>query len=309
MIITVKPCVGLNPWIGNGLFYIAQEKGFFAQEKINVELIKYNEGSIAKQLLASNKIDIIPTTPETPLVLADADIPVKVVGILNNSVGADGIVSIQEIKNIADLKGKIVAFEAASSSHLLLSMLLQKNGLSIDDIQSKNLSAADSGTAFIAGKVDAAVTWDPWLDKAAERQGGHILATSRSIELFPDFYIIRADVVEKNPEAIKSMLRALFAATDFTNKHPDETAAIIAKHFGITPAMASLQIRKLKWFDYKDNILYFSKTTKGNAYSILQDASNLWFKLHIIRKQINAADIIDDSILKSLYPEKSSIKS
>lgn len=292
--------VGLNPWIGNGLFYIAQEKGFFDREKITVELIKYNEGSVAKQLLGSNKIDMIPTTPETPLVLANAGIAIKVIGILNNSEGADGIVATQEIQTIKDLKDKNVAFETASSSHLLLSLLLQKNGLTLEDIHPTNLSSTDSGAAFIAGKVDAAVTWEPWLSNATKRKGGHILATSSDVALFPDFYIFRADTVKQKPEAIKAMLRALFAAVDFTNKYPDETQSIIAKNYGITKDMAKKQIKTLKWFGYQDNIRYFNQSTPSNAFIILQDASDLWFKLGIIQKQINAASIIDDTILKSL---------
>jgi len=293
--------VGLNPWIGNGLFHIAQEKGFFDREKIHVELIKYNDGPIAKQLLASNKIDLIPTTPETPLVLANAGIPIKVIGILNNSEGADGIVSTQEIKTIKDLKDKNIAFEGASSSHLLLSMLLQENGLKLQDIHPKNLSAADSGAAFIAGKVDAAVTWEPWLGNSIKRKGGHILATSSDVALFPDFYIFRAEIVKEQPKTIKAMLRALFSAVDFTQAHPEETASIIAKHYGITPEMAKKQIKTLKWFGYKDNVQYFDKTTPYNAYTVLQNASDLWFKLGIIQKQLDAASLVDDTILKTLY--------
>jgi NitT/TauT family transport system substrate-binding protein len=293
--------VGLNPWIGNGLFYIAKEKGFFDREKLDVELIKYNEGAIAKQLLSAAKIDVIPTTPETVLVLEDAGVKVKVVGILNTSKGADGIIATQKIKSISDLKGKTIAFEEGSSSHLLLSYFLEKNGLTLKDIKPYNLSASDSGAAFISGKVDAAVTWEPWLSKAAERKGGHILIDSRSMELFPDFYIFRANVVQEKPAAIQAMLRALFAAVQFVKEHPSDGVNIIAKNFHLTPSIAEAQLKTLKWLDYKENLHYFTSTKKPNAEQVLQEASNLWFKLGIIRHPIHAKELIDANLLKTLY--------
>lgn len=296
--------VGLNPWIGNGLFYIAKEKGFFDREKLEVELIKYNDGAIAKQLLSAAKIDMIPTTPETVLVLEDAGVKVKVVGILNTSKGADGIVAIEEIKNISDLKDKTVAFEVGSSSHLLLSHFLEQKGLTLKDIKPHNLSASDSGAAFVAGKVDAAVTWEPWLSKGTERKGGHILVDSKSMEFFPDFYIFRANVVKENPEAVQAMLRALFAATKFINEHPEEGASIIAKNFNLTSDIAKAQLKTLKWLDYKENLYYLASSQKPNAEEVLQEASNLWFKLGIIRHKIQAKELIDASLLKTLYPSE-----
>lgn len=50
---------GLNPWIGTSLFYVAKEKGFFAAEKVNMELVKYDDGAIGKQLLNSGHIDML----------------------------------------------------------------------------------------------------------------------------------------------------------------------------------------------------------------------------------------------------------
>jgi NitT/TauT family transport system substrate-binding protein len=295
--------VGLNPWIGNSLFYIAQEKGFFDKENIKVELIKYNEGSIAKQLLGSGKIDMIPTTPETPVLLENAGISVKVVGILNNSLGADGIIANESIKNIGDLKGKKVAFEEASSSHLLLAHFLKEQGLTLNDITPVNLSATDSVTAFIAGKVDAAVTWDPWLSMASERKGGHVLVDSKAMALFPDFYIFPTQFIAQKPDVIKAMLRALFTTTDFVKKNPDEAIAIISKNYQITPAMTKTQLGLLKWLNYKENLYYFKASTPNNANTVLQEAADIFFKSGVIQKPIRAESLIDNSLLITLYPK------
>src|SRR5262249_30000573 len=51
--------IGLNPWIGTGLFYIAQDKGFFNAEKVHDKLVKYDDGAVGKELLSSGHIDML----------------------------------------------------------------------------------------------------------------------------------------------------------------------------------------------------------------------------------------------------------
>ena len=207
--------IGLNPWIGTRLFYIAKDKGFFDAEKVNVELVKYDDGAVGKQLLNSGHIDMLATTPETVVVLSDAGVKIKVVGILDSSKGADGIIATQEISKLSDLKGKKVAFEVGSSSHLLLSYFLHQKGLTTKDLIVENLSAPDAGAAFVTGKVDAAVTWEPWLSKGKKEPGGHLLIDSKSLNIFPDFYILRAQLWKNIRNDIRAMLRALFTARKF----------------------------------------------------------------------------------------------
>jgi NitT/TauT family transport system substrate-binding protein len=292
--------VGLNPWIGTGLFYMAKEKGFFDAEKVNVELVKYDDGAVGKQLLNSGHIDMLATTPETVVILSDAGVKVKVVGIMDSSKGADGIVATKDIKTLSALKGKKVAFEVGSSSHLLLSYFLEQKGLTTNDLTIVNLSAPDAGAAFVTGNVDAAVTWEPWLSKGTERPGGHILVDSKDLPIFPDFYIIRAQTVEKHPEAIRAMLRALFTAQKFALEHPAEAQKIVAKNLSISDANAAAEIKTLEWLDYAQNLKYFNGSP-SKAQKLLKETSDLWLRLKLIKHKIEANKIVDPNLLKNLY--------
>ena len=162
--------LGLNPWIGNGIYHIAKEKGFFSAEGVNVELQDYADGAVGKQLISSDRVDMLSLTPETVVVIKDAGIDVKAVAFTDTSEGGDGIIATQNIKTLSDLRGKKVAYEEGSPSHFFLSYLLDKEGMSTKDLQSVNVIAPDAGAAFVSGNVDAAVTWQPWLSKASDRQ-------------------------------------------------------------------------------------------------------------------------------------------
>lgn len=291
--------VGLNPWVGTALFYIAKEKKFYEKNNVAVELIPYDEGATGKQLINTGRIDILFTTPETVVVLKDRKLDVQVIAALDSSQGADGIIATKDIKSIEDLKGKTVAFEQGSSSHLLLSEFLAQKNLSTKDIHVVSFSATDAGAAFVAGKVDAAVTWEPWLSKASQRKGGHILVDSSELELFPDFVIVRKDTVDKYPAELRSLLKALFDAEDFLNSNPDEAQKIIAANLKITVDEVKDHLSKLIWLNYHENIQIF-RGKPSSAEKVIQQAADFWYNLGLVKRAINAAEIVNPSILMTL---------
>lgn len=292
--------IGVVPWIGNGVYYVAQEKGMFTKEKVSVEFVAVDDFATAKQLLKAGRVDAIYLTPETVVVLTDAGVQLKIVAANDLSAGADGIIATTEIKSIEDLKGKTVAFEIGSTSHFLLSYLLNEKGLTTKDIQVVENIAPDAGATFVAGKVDAAVTWEPWLSKANERAGGHLLVSSKDAPVIFDMPIFRADVVAFHPHEVKAMLRAVFEAQKWIEGHRGEAAEIIAKKLKITTQEATEQMQGVHWLSYEENL----GTLTTGAYSVknsLQIAGDLWLKIGLLKTKINANDLVDISLLKNLY--------
>lgn len=293
--------IGFTPWIGNGVYYVAQDKGFFEKEKIMVEFVNTDDVATERQLLRTGQIDVAyALTPESAAVFNDAGVAIKIIAANDLSAGADGVIATENIKTIEDLKGKNVAFEVGSPSHFLLSYFLNEKGLTTNDLHVVNLIAPDAGAAFVAGKVDVAVTWEPWLSKASERGGGHLLASSRDARIIYDMPILRADVLEKRRSDASAMLRAVFAAQAWIPEHKEEATQIIAKELKISPQEASEQMQGVHWLSYEENL---NALTSGE-YSVkhaLQAAGDLWFKLGLIKTQPKADDLIDTSFLKNLY--------
>lgn len=292
--------IGLNPWIGHGEYYIAKDKGFFDAEKVNVELVSFDDNATGKQLINTNKIDAISFTPETMIILNDAGVKVKAVAITDSSQGADGIVASKDIKDISSLKGKKVAFEVGSPSHFFLSYFLDQKGLTTNDLTVVNEIAPDVGATFVAGKVDAAVTWEPWLSKAIEREGGHLLISSKQMQVFPDYLIFREEVVKNRPQDIKAVLKALFAAKQWISENQNEAIGIIANKFKITDQEVKDQLPTFSWLSYEDNLSLFVPENSP-AQKLVQTASDLWLKLGLIKTKVSADELIDTSLVKNLY--------
>lgn len=74
-----------------------------------------------------------------------------------------------------------MAVHVGSASQFFLSVLLRDAGLSEKHVQAVNMTHGDAGAAFVAGRVDAAVTWEPWLSKGKAAPHGHMLVDSANL--------------------------------------------------------------------------------------------------------------------------------
>ena len=222
-----------STWVGYGPFYIAQERGFFEEEGLDVELIVMEDTKTRVPALAAGRIDAVATTVDTVLTFYSEQRPFRYLFAVDDSKGGDGIVANNEIKTIADLAGKRVAYQEASVSQFYLSVLLKEAGLSLDAVEMVNMTAADAGAAFVAKRVDAAVTWEPWLTRGDQAEHGHVLVDSSSSPgLITDVVLTTAEKLEARTAEFQALYRAWVKAVEWQKANEAEADAIMARGVG-----------------------------------------------------------------------------
>ena len=178
----------------------------------------------------------------------------------DNSFGGDAIVSKPDIQSIKDLKGKTVATELGTVDHLLLLTALDKNGMNENDINYVNMTVNDAGPAFISGKTDASVLWEPFQTKAVKEGKGKVLFSSKDTPgLIPDLLVFRDDVVKNRPDDIQKIVDAWFDALTYFKTHQDEAIELMAKKAETTPEDFKLGLDSIKLFTAADNVEAFGK--------------------------------------------------
>ena len=245
---------------------------------------------------------MVSLTPPEVAVLSDK-IQIKVIGATDTSRGADGIVAVADIKNIEDLKGKKIAVEIGTASHFLLLYLLDKAGLSSSDVILTDTTAPDAGVAFVSGDVDAGVTWEPWLSKAAsEREGGHILATTEGNPIIPALIIVRDDTLKKKSDQIKVLMKGWYRGLEYIEQNPDESYMIMSRQFEVSSEEFREIKKGIEWFDYNRTLEYFGTVENpGMALELINKAGDLWVREGLTENKPNAKEIVDFSLLKNLY--------
>ena len=252
--------VAHSTWVGYGPFYIAQEQGFFEDEGLEVELILMEDVKTRMPALAAGRVDAAATTVDTVLNFYSARRPFRYLFAVDDSRGGDGIVADNSIRTVAGLKGRRIAFTEGSVSQFYLSVLLKEAGLSLSDIEMVNMTAGDAGAAFVAGRVDAAVTWEPWLTRGNRAEHGHVLVdSSTSPGLITDIIVTTEKRLKSRTAELQAFYRAWVRAVEWQKANEREADAIMARGVG-------------GWLKEAD---VFKETRSGVAY--YDDAMNRTF--------------------------------
>lgn len=292
--------IGIGPWVGFGPLYLAQEKGFFKEAGVNVELSVLTGIAERNSALKSGRIDALAAPVDYFVLSAGNRLETVTVMAIDESVGGDGIVANKSVRKFEDLRGKNLAFQRGLPSEFFLRALLQQHGVRLEEIRTVDMETAQAGAAFIAGQVDAAVVWEPWLTKARDEGGGHILASTRE---FPDLIVdclgFNADVVARSPEDVQKIVGAIFRAIDYWKQNPDEANRIMAPHFQVGAAKYADILTGLKFCDLARNRAYFGAGgAQGPIHNVARRASDIWQEAKVIGAPVQPDSIISTDFVK-----------
>ena len=230
---TVK--IALEPWLGYGQWYVAQQKGFFAKEGLkDVQIISFQEDKDLNAAMAGGQVNVACVSTNTAMAMVAAGLPLKAVLLMDFSNTADAILSKDSVTSIKQLKGMKVAYEEGSTSDVLLHYALAQAGMPFSDITKVPMPAADAGSALLAGRVPVAVTYEPYISAAlASGQGYHRLFTAGvDPGLISDVLIVPDSMIKNDPGQVEALIRSWQDAITYYNAHVKEGRTIIAQAVG-----------------------------------------------------------------------------
>ena len=298
---TIK--IAHSTWVGYGPLYIARDKGFFKKHGVDVDLVVMEDPKLRFAALQAGRIDIIASTVDTALLYLKNKNDFQYICAIDDSNGGDGIVAKKGIQSVADLKGKTVAVNEGSVSEFYLNVLLGKAGLKEADLKTVNMTAADAGSAFVAGKVDAAVTWEPWLSKGKSAPDSHLLTdSSKTPGLITDIFIVPTSVVQKHAKALHGVVAAWYEAVAYARAHPDEANEVMAKGVGgwlKDPKVFAETLEGIKFYGEKDNQAFFgTKDKPGPLSTTVKEAIDIWGSRGKIAVKVTPNDLISYSFVR-----------
>ena len=289
--------IGHSTYVGYGPLFVAQEKGFFTKQGADVDMITIEDVHARIAALEARQTDAIAVTADTMVRFLNPDGELyRCMLVLSDSLGADGIAS-KDIQSIADLEGKVVAFEEGEVSQFYLNVLLKEAGLSQDNIEVVGLTAEDASNAFLLQEVDAAVTWEPWLTEGKQAEHGHLLTDSSDRPgLIIDVVFTTPSVLEARRDEFAALARAWFEAVDYVQANPDEAREIMARGVGgwlEDPAVFAEALAGVRFYDSDRNQESFGTADQpGPIYPTLQAAIDVWSDLGMLKVEVSPADLV-----------------
>jgi NitT/TauT family transport system substrate-binding protein len=232
---------------------VAQAKGYFAEEGILVTILSHSSGKATLDMVFRGQANL-GTTGDVPVMFAVMDRqPVSIVATLATAENDLGIVGRKDkgVVTPADLKGKQIGVSTVSAGQFVLDVILTRQKLSMSDIKVRDLRPEELSAALAKGDIDAASTWQPYLDTLRTQLGenGSIFHSAGIYDVALSLIGSR-DYVADHPETIKKILRALIVAGRFCKDSPGAAREFVAE--AMKPDTANL---KELWPSYRFNVV------------------------------------------------------
>jgi len=290
--------VGVSDWPGWVAWYVAEQKGFFKKHGADVKLVWFANYTDSISALSSGQIDANSQTWSDTMGPLAKGLPLKTILVNDNSAGNDAVVAKPSIKSIKDLKGKTVALEEFSVSHFVLATALAKNGMKSSDVKITNLSAGDAAAAFMAGRVDAAVVWNPWIHQIESSGKGKALFTSKDMPgLIPDLLVAQDKAIKAKRKDLVGMIKAWFDTVAFISAQPDEAAKIMSKVVSLKPDEYKVFLPGTKFFDAAGNKTALDGKSPQSLVVVAPAIASFLLEHKLIDGKPDAAKGIDASLL------------
>lgn len=188
------------------------------------------------------------------------------------------------VHSLADLKGKKVAVTKAAGSHYLLIAALAKAGLKFSDIEPAYLTPADGRAAFENNKVDAWVTWEPFLSAAQQQLPTRTLSDGKGLADYQRYYLTSAKFAQSHPQVLQVVFAELVKTGDWLRANPRQAAEVLG------PLWGNLDPNIVEQANAKRS--YQVRLVQPESLGEQQKIANTFFNEGLLPKAVDASQVV-----------------
>jgi sulfonate transport system substrate-binding protein len=219
---------------------IALERGFFEKWGLDVTIARpYATGVDALNALQAGESELVQVgVPMIGAVVRGMDL-VALGNYSGNATklgsdatmalvasGSSGIVK----GDLKSLKGKKIAASFGTINHLYVLALLEKGGLTPNDVTLVNTPPPDMTVALLSKGIDAFSAWDPWPIVALKDVPGAVeIIRGGDVISYVGFNVALRPWVEKNGATIEKFLAAVSEADQWMRANPKQAAQVATR--------------------------------------------------------------------------------
>lgn len=211
--------------------YVAQEKGFFKDEGLDVEIMLPGEAG-ADQLVASGKADFGIGAQEALTEARAADIPiVSVAAIIQHNTSGFASLKEEGIESPKDFEGKNYGGWGAPVEQAVVESLMEKDNADSSKVEFINMGSSDFFTA-VQRDIDLAWVFYGWTGIEAEQRGmelnmQYLNDYSDKLDYYTPIITTNEKLIDQDPETVQSFVAAVVKGYEFAVENPEESADIL----------------------------------------------------------------------------------
>jgi ABC-type nitrate/sulfonate/bicarbonate transport system substrate-binding protein len=209
--------------------YVAQQRGFFADEQLEVAITDCIGGARCLRQLRDDKADLA-TTSEMPVVLqAFAQPDVAIIATITHASDNMKLIARRAsgVTRSEQLDGRRIGVISGTAAQYLLETHLLNIGIDPRHVAMVPLQAEDTVAALKAGRIDAVAVWEPFGYAALHGADAVGLRLPFSAAYIESYNLVVRRALFKHDDQLARLLRAIDRAEQFIAARPDEAQAIL----------------------------------------------------------------------------------
>ena len=261
--------VGTNVWPGYEPLYLARSLGYLNDS--TVRLVEYSSASQVIRAFRNDAIQIAALTLDEVLLLKEQGHGLRIILVTDISHGADVILGKTNIVTIGDLRGRSIGVESGALGAYVLTRALQQSGVPFPQVEVVPLEVDEHERAFLDGRIDAVVTFEPVRSRLLEKGAVQLFDSSQIPGEIVDVLVVRNEVLGQFPDRVDTLLKGWFDALRYLSEHPYEASKRMADRLKLEPqkVLASYDGLRLPNLDENFSIM------EGTPCQLVQTAQRL----------------------------------
>jgi NitT/TauT family transport system substrate-binding protein len=277
--------------------YVSIDKGFFAEEGLEVKLAYGNEADMVA-LVGSNHQQFMIASGEQVLLSREQGLPVVSVANWYKDYPV-GVAALKDsgISQPSDLVGKEIGLPGLyGANYIGMEALAAQTGLEANDYKLVSIGFTQV-ESLVSGTVDAVVVYlanEP-VQLRARGYDINVIAVQDYIELVGNCLVTNETSVKNNPELVQKMVRAFRKGLEYTAAHPDEAWTISQKYVdNLTEEVAPIQKEVLKESTNHWQIIPETREEQNKRWTNMM---NVLIDIGLMKKELNIEDAYTDEFL------------
>jgi NitT/TauT family transport system substrate-binding protein len=235
-------------------FVVAQEKGFYKAEGLDLDVIRGYGAADAVKRIAAGTITLGMGDTGALVISRSQGIKVKAVGMIYGK--APYVLWIRKdvgVRTPRDLEGKTIGSAAGSVVRLLFPAFAKMAGVDASKVSWSTIDAPSHYPMLFSKRVDAVIDYIvglPTVTKRGKEAGVEIqpmLYADYGLNIYSNALMVREDMLRDRPDVIRKVLKATAQGFDFAISNPAEAARIVkARHPELDEETAAAEITIVK---------------------------------------------------------------
>jgi len=287
-----------DPWPPFNILYVAQEKGIFEKNGVDVELDIQDYGSESMAVYSQQNFDGIMHAYTDIFTMNAIYDPSAVVYAIDFSIEGDFIIS--NFDSIEELKGKRIGIiELYGFSYFFVLKALQSVGLDENDVELITVPIDDMLTSIKSGEIDAGHSWNiaDSLDPDV-----HVIAYAGDYSgIITDVISFKHSTIKQNPLAVEALVKSYSEVIEYCKINESECAKIISEEIGWSEEEILLTFDAVQMLTLEDNLEIMSNFENPQSlYNSGKFIAEALYELEQIKELPDYDKTVDSSFVEKI---------